>query len=108
VTNGTAWAFLVIAGFLDVLWAIAMKKADGFRDLHWSAISLLTLAALVALLTKALAELPLGIAYPAWVGIGAVGTVIAGWIFFNEPVQLSAIGACGLILIGVFWLKMSA
>lgn len=108
MTNLIAWTMLVASGLLDVAWAIATKKADGFRNLEWTAISLVLLAAFVILLTRALAILPLGVAYTAWVGIGAVGTIIAGMLMFGEPVQPARLAFAGLVVAGVVGLKLSS
>ena len=40
----------------------------------------------MTLLAKATQTLQIGVAYPVWTGIGAVGTVLVGIIFFHEPV----------------------
>lgn len=105
---GTAWTLLVISGLLDVAWAIATKKADGFRDPLWTVASLALLAAFVVAMTRALTVLPLGIAYVAWVGIGAVGSLIAGRLFFGEQLTPAALGFAAIALIGVAGLKWTS
>ena len=77
-----AWTCLVIAGALDVLWAISMKNADGFRHVGWTIASLISLAGLVLLLGRSLEVLPVGTAYAVWTGIGAAGTVLIGAALF--------------------------
>jgi quaternary ammonium compound-resistance protein SugE len=77
--NTTAgWVMLIASGLVDVAWAVATKKADGFREPGWAALSLILMALFVGLLTKALQVLPVGTAYAVWTGIGAVGSVGAG------------------------------
>ncbi|MGZ9073914.1 MAG: DMT family transporter, partial [Rhodoplanes sp.] len=76
MTHGFAWALLIIAGFLDVLWAVSMKYAEGYTRLGWSIISLALLAGFVFLLGRSLQVLPIGTAYAVWTGVGAVGTVL--------------------------------
>jgi quaternary ammonium compound-resistance protein SugE len=101
-----AWMYLAISGAVDVAWALSMKKADGFNDMAWSAISLALLALLVYLLTKALQVLPVGTAYAVWTGIGAAGTVLAGIVFFAEPASLLRLFWIGLIVVGIVGLKL--
>ncbi|TGX52216.1 multidrug efflux SMR transporter [Sphingomonas gei] len=94
-----AWLYLVTSGFVDVAWALSMKKADGFRNPEWTALSLLLLAAFVYLLTRALAVLPVGSAYAVWTGIGAAGTAILGIVLFNEPAAADRL-ACMVVIVG--------
>ncbi|MBX6745078.1 MAG: multidrug efflux SMR transporter [Acetobacteraceae bacterium] len=100
-----AWFLLVLSGLVDVAWAIATKNADGFRNPLWAGISLVLLAIFVILLTRALAVLPLGVAYVVWVGIGALGSLVAGAMFFGEPVTAARLSFAALIVTGVIGLK---
>jgi len=105
MSTTSAWILLVLSGLVDVAWAIATKNADGYRNLVWAGISLVLLAIFVTLLTRALAVLPLGIAYTVWVGIGALGSLTAGAIFFAEPITAARLGFAALIIAGVIGLK---
>lgn len=107
MSNGLAWIFLVTSGILDVGWAIAMKKSEGFRNIPWSVASLLILLLIVVLLTRALAELPLGVAYSVWVGIGAIGSLAAGYVLFGESVPPFALACSVMIIIGIIGLKLT-
>ncbi|KQZ72730.1 hypothetical protein ASE06_09610 [Sphingopyxis sp. Root214] len=99
MTPTMGWIYLVASGLIDIAWALSMKKADGFRNLEWSALSLLLVAAFVYLLTQALAVLPVGTAYAVWTGIGAAGTAVLGMILFGEAVTAARI-ACIIIIVG--------
>ena len=101
-----AWVALVVAGLLDVGWAISMKYADGYTRLGWSMISLALLAAFVFLLGRALQVLPVGTAYSVWTGIGAVGTVLAGVALFGEALSVVRLGGITLVLSGIVLLKL--
>jgi quaternary ammonium compound-resistance protein SugE len=107
MSNATAWALLALSGLVDVAWAIATKKADGFRQPGWAAVSLLLLGLFVVLLTRALQVLPLGVAYAVWVGIGAVGATAAGILLFGEPVQPARLAFAAIVVIGVAGLKLA-
>ena len=80
-----AWLLLLIAGLLEVGWAVGLKYTEGFTRLVPSVLTLFCMAASVGMLGLALKTLPMGTAYAVWTGIGAVGTVIMGIIFFREP-----------------------
>jgi quaternary ammonium compound-resistance protein SugE len=107
MTQAMAWVLLIVAGILDVLWAVSMKYAEGYTRLGWSVVSLLLLAAFVFLLGRSLQVLPVGTAYAVWTGVGAIGTVLMGVALFNEsldPIRLSAIG---LVVAGIAILKIA-
>ncbi|HEX6002318.1 MAG TPA: multidrug efflux SMR transporter [Hyphomicrobiaceae bacterium] len=108
MTPTLAWVALVVSGLVDVAWALAMKKADGFANPAWSAISLVLLAIFVYLLTKALQVLPVGTAYAVWTGIGAAGTVIAGIVLFSEPASAARIFFIATVVAGITGLKMTS
>lgn len=108
MTPTLAWLALVASGLVDVAWALAMKKADGFANPLWSAISLVLLSVFVYLLTKALQVLPVGTAYAVWTGIGAAGTVIAGIVLFSEPASPLRIFFIATVVAGIAGLKVAS
>ena len=105
---GMNWLILVIAGLLEIGWAIGLKYSNGFSRL-WPSVG--TLAAMVvsmALLSIAMKSLPAGTAYAVWVGIGALGTAILGIILLGEPANAARIVSLALILAGIIGLKWSS
>lgn len=102
-----AWIFLVFAGFLEVVWALYMKKSAGFTLLVPSVITLFTMIASFALLSIAMKTLPLGTAYTVWTGIGAVGAFIVGIAVFGEAATPMRLVAAVFILIGIVMMKFS-
>jgi Membrane transporters of cations and cationic drugs len=102
-----AWMLLVVAGFLDVFWAMSMKYAQGYTKPGWSLISLLLLAAFVYLLGRVLEVLPVGTAYAVWTGIGAAGTVVVGVLLFGETLGGLKLGGIALIVLGIVALKFA-
>ena len=108
MTPTLAWLALIASGLVDVAWALAMKKADGFVNPLWSAISLVLLAVFVYLLTKALQVLPVGTAYAVWTGIGAAGTVIAGIVLFAEPASPLRLLFTATVVLGIVGLKVTS
>ncbi len=102
------WFVLFVAGLLEVVWAVGLKQTEGFTKL---VPSLITLAAMIAsfyLLSIALRTLPIGTAYAVWVGIGAVGTAIAGVILFNEPATPLKLLSLLLVVGGIVGLKLAS
>ncbi len=103
-----AWVFLIIAGLFEIVWAIALKYADGFTRLWPSAIAVVGMIASVVLLELSLRQLPVGTAYAVWTGIGTVGAAILGMILFQEPATAIRIACIGLIVCGIAGLKLFA
>jgi quaternary ammonium compound-resistance protein SugE len=100
-----AWALLITAGLLEIVWASALKQADGFARLWPTVIALTTAWISFALLAIALRSLPVGTAYAVWVGIGAVGVAATGIIVLGEPSTPSRLAFLALIVIGVAGLR---
>ncbi len=102
-----AWFMLVIAGLLDVGWAVSMKYAEGYTRPGWSIASLVLLAAFVFLLGRALRVLEVGVAYSVWTGIGAAGTFLMGVVLFGETLSAMKIAGILLVLTGIAALKLA-
>jgi quaternary ammonium compound-resistance protein SugE len=102
----TAWLLLIVAGLLEVVWAIGLKYTEGFSRLVPSVITITAMIASVWLLAMALKSIPVGTGYAVWTGIGAVGTAILGIILFNEAATVARIACIGLIITGIFGLKL--
>jgi quaternary ammonium compound-resistance protein SugE len=103
-----AWILLVIAGLLEVCWAVGLKYTDGFRR---PMATLLVVAAIVAsmiLLGIAARTLPIGTAYAVWVGIGALGAAILGVVLFHEPVTVPRILFLAMLLASIIGLKATS
>ena len=82
------WIMLIIAGLFEVGFASCLAKAKettGMTSTIWMVGFFISLSISMFLLYKATQTLPIGTAYAVWTGIGAVGTVIIGIIFFKEP-----------------------
>jgi quaternary ammonium compound-resistance protein SugE len=100
------WIILLFAGLMEIGWAVGLKYTDNFSRLLPSVLTLGAMAISVWLLSLAMKTLPVGTAYAIWTGIGAVGTVIAGILLFNEPATLARLICIGLIIAGIAGLKM--
>jgi quaternary ammonium compound-resistance protein SugE len=103
-----AWVYLIVAGLFEIVWAIALKYADGFTRLWPSAITIAGMILSVVLLELSLRDLPVGTAYAVWTGIGTVGAAVLGMILFQEPATTVRIGCIGLIVCGIAGLKLFA
>ncbi|RIX32780.1 DMT family transporter [Sphingomonas edaphi] len=80
-----AWFYLILGGFFEVGFTTALRFVDGFKSLPWTLVFLVSVTLSMGLLELASRSIPMGTAYAVWGGIGAVGTVIVGMAFFDEP-----------------------
>jgi quaternary ammonium compound-resistance protein SugE len=103
-----AWVALVVAGFLEVVWAYAMKQSDGFARLGPTFITLTAMIGSVGLLALAMRSIPLGTAYPIWTGIGALGAFVIGVAVLGEQATAARLIAAALIVTGLVIMKMSS
>ena len=101
-----AWFLLVIAGLLEVGWAIGLKYTVGFTRVVPSVLTITAMVASMGLLGLAIRTLPLGTAYAVWTGIGTVGSVILGIVLFGEPATVVRIFCILLIVAGIVGLKL--
>ena len=108
MTTTWGWIYLIASGLIDVAWALSAKKAQGFTNPAWTAVSLVLLALFVFLLTKALEVLPVGTAYAVWTGIGAAGTVLVGIVLFSEPASAIRLVFIAIIVAGIVGVNLSS
>jgi quaternary ammonium compound-resistance protein SugE len=108
MSNLSSWIFLVIAGLLEVCWAIGLKYTNGFTKLIPSLFTGGTLVLSMYFLARAAQDLPIGTAYAVWVGIGAMGAAILGIFLFDEPVSPARIFFLILLLVAIIGLKITA
>jgi quaternary ammonium compound-resistance protein SugE len=100
-----AWLQLILAGLLEVVWALSLKASDGLSARSpWTYAFLVAALASFALLARALQGLPVGTGYAVWTGIGAVGAALIGVLALGEPANASRLLAIGLIAVGIVML----
>lgn len=103
-----AWLWLVIAGLFEIGWPLGFKLAS----LHaryfavFIALSVLSMALSGYFLYIAQRSIPIGTAYVIWTGIGAIGTLLIGILFFHDSANIFRLLFLTLILIGIVGLKL--
>ena len=102
-----AWSLLILAGLLEIGWAVGLKYTDGFTKLGPSILTGTAMALSMYLLALAARELPIGTAYAVWTGIGALGTALLGMLLFNESREAMRLASICLIVGGVLGLKLT-
>lgn len=101
-----AWLILVLAGLFEIAWAVLGKESRGFSRFWPSVGTIVFVLMSMSLLFLAMRELPLGTSYAVWTGIGAIGTVIWGIAFLNEPRDWQRLLCLGLIIAGIVGLRI--
>ena len=103
-----AWTLLIVAGLLEVVWAVGLKYTEGFTRTLPSAITITAMLLSIVLLGRALQTIPVGTGYAVWTGIGAVGTVLVGILVLGEPRDASRLIALCAIIGGIVGLKLAS
>lgn len=103
-----SWILLLIAGLLETGWAIGLKYTHGFTRPLASVFTGLAIVGSMVLLGLATKELPIGTAYPVWVGIGAFGAAVLGMALFKEPVTPARVFFLVLLMTAVIGLKATS
>ena len=100
------WVLVVLAGHLEIGWALGWKYPDGFTKPIASVITVVGALASFWLLSAAMKGLPVGTADAVWAGIGTVGTAVAAMILLGEPVNALRVAGIALIVAGIAVLKL--
>ena len=101
------WLILIVAGLFEVVWAIALKMSNGFRNVPADAVCVVGMTASVWLLAVAMRSIPMGTAYAVWTGVGAIGGFVAGIVLFGEPASALRNASTALIVAGIVGLKLA-
>ena len=100
-----AWIALISAGIFEVVWAYFLKQSDGFSKILPTVFFVATLTISMVLLALSVKIIPIGVAYPIWTGIGAVGSVLIGALFFGEALTFLSATFLLMIIVGIIGLK---
>lgn len=103
-----AWIYLIIAGLFEMGWPLGFKLADTYPKYFYLFITLAVVSMGLSgyFLYTAQKSIPIGTAYVIWTGIGAIGTVIMGILFFHDTASMLRLFFLTLIVIGIVGLKL--
>ena len=91
------WFYLILGGIAEVGFTTTLRYVNGFRNL-WATVAFLICVSLSLLFLEiASVSIPLGTAYAVWTGMGAIGTITIGMIWFGEPATFLR----GLLIAGI-------
>jgi quaternary ammonium compound-resistance protein SugE len=101
-----AWFYLILGGLFEIGFTTSLRFVEGFRNVPWTIAFLVSVAISMALLELAARTIPMGTAYAVWGGIGAVGTVLVGMLFFSEPTSTIRILLIFVIIAAIAGLRL--
>jgi quaternary ammonium compound-resistance protein SugE len=103
-----AWLLLIVGGCFEVGFTTSLRFVDGFRNLPWTLAFLASVTISMALLEHAARTIPMGTAYAVWGGIGAIGTVAVGMLWFGEPATTLRILLIFVVVAAIAGLRLTA
>ena len=106
MSPASAWLVLILAGLVEIVWAVGLKYTGNWTRFGPSAFVIVAYLVDLYLLSVAMRPLPAGTAYAVWVGIGTLGVAVYGIAMLGESASPSRLLCLGLILAGVIGLKL--
>lgn len=103
-----SWIFLFLAGIFEVVWASTMKLSQGFSIIKYDILTIIGMLVSFGFLTLAMKKLPLGIAYPIWTGIGAVGAILVDALIFKDKVPSLTWVFVLMLVVGLIGIKVTS
>lgn len=104
-----AWIYLLFAGLFEMGWPLGFKLAATMPKYHYPFLVMAVVSMGISgyLLFMAQKTIPIGTAYAVWTGIGAIGTLTIGIIFFNDSASFWRLFSAFLIILGIIGLKLA-
>lgn len=102
------WLLLIVAGLFETCFAFCLSKANlsvGLEKTWWYIGFAISLFISMTLLMKAVQTLPIGTAYAVWTGIGAVGSVLVGILYFGESATFLRLFFLTTLILSIIGLK---
>jgi small multidrug resistance pump len=102
-----AYVFLVAAIVLEVVGTSLLKPTAGFTRLMPTLGCLGAYAVSLLMLTQAVKQIPVGVVYAMWSGLGTVSIVAVAAVFLDEPITAAKMLGIALVIAGVVVLHLS-
>ena len=100
------WLLLAIGS--EVIATSALKASDGFTRLLPGIVVVAGYAVSFYFLSLSLRDIPLGVVYAVWSGIGMAAIALIGVVFFQETLGWVGIAGIVFIVLGVVLLNVSS
>lgn len=103
---GRSYMYLLLAIIFEIIATTFLKKSEQFTKLFPSIITVIGYIVTFYLLSLTLRQVPVGIAYAIWSGVGIICITIIGIVAFKQIPDLPAIIGIILIVIGVIVINL--
>lgn len=103
-----SWVHVVLGGFLEIFWVLSLKMSHNFTIFPYNIITIVLVLVSFHFFAKGMEELPSGVAYTVYTGIGAVGTIIFGIVFLGESSSFPKMFFSLILIIGILGLKLTS
>ncbi len=103
-----SWLVLILAGLCEIVWALGLKFSNGLTKPIESAVTIFFMIFSLYLLAVASREIPIGLSYTVWVGIGSIGAFVGNIVLFQEKASSVQIFFFTVIVVGILGLKLSS
>lgn len=98
---GRSYLFLALAIVFEIIATTFLKKSEEFSKLWSSVVTVIGYACAFYFLSLSLRQIPVGVTYAIWSGVGIVFITIIGVVAFKQVPDLPAIIGIALIILGV-------
>ena len=103
---GLAW--VILGGFLEPVWVIGLKKYSDSHSIFWIVFTVIFMYLSPITIAFAMQDgMSLGVTYSIWTGLGAVFSVIVGYVLFKDRLDRLKILFIAMIIAGVVGLEVS-
>ena len=102
------WIFLLLASAIEPIWPTALEKSENFKNLKWGVVAVVLVMLCLYLLSLAVAALGPGLSYSILAGIGAVGVVLIGYVFYKGKLTVRRILFISMIIVGVIGIRLAS
>ncbi|RKQ70753.1 quaternary ammonium compound-resistance protein SugE [Litorimonas taeanensis] len=103
-----AWVYLLLAGLLETVWSTSLKHSADKGSVFWLFVTGIAMIASLLALYAAMRNLPLGVAYPIWTGIGSVSAIVVGVFLFKETINISTVIGVLFLIVGMGLISLKA
>ena len=100
------WFYLGIAILSEVLATASLKSTEGFTKIGPSVLVLIGYSAAFYFLSLTLEDIPIGVAYAVWSGVGVATITIVSVVYMDQKIDLAGVLGIGLIVVGVIVLRL--
>ncbi len=103
------WLYLLLAGIFEIGWPLGFKLSHGSpHKLLWIGVSVVSMALSGYFLYIAQKTIPIGTAYIVWTGIGGLGTLLIGILFFGDSASMLRLFSALLVIVGLVGIKVAS